>query len=279
LISRARQGRCLAFAARGWRLARTRSRPIDLSLSLGQAELAASRCCARMMSVSSGEDSVMTMTATVTPPLRWYATLEHPSPGLIARLPHEYGLRDKLTVGHRCGRWRLCAKTGEPCCCLRIAAASRSIGSLADPVETGRYLCLATGLLVALRQYTNVASSIMTSSRLMRSLTPQPARSDHRASVSRRVFRASASHLNRPSSSRGPSPTWHPNRPDERSFDRFRGVAGIDTLRLHPFGIDATLRVGCGRALAPSGPFESVVSSVAGPGPSRGGSRTSIGER
>jgi hypothetical protein len=122
----------------------------------------------------------MTMTATVTPPLRWYATLEHPSPGLIARLAHEYGLRDKLTVGHRCGRWRLCAKTGEPCCCLRIAAASRSIGSLADPVEKGRYLCLATGLLVALRQYTNVASSIMTSSRLMRSLTPQPARSDHR---------------------------------------------------------------------------------------------------
>src|ERR1700730_10898115 len=55
-------------------------------------------------------------------------------------------------VDQRCGRWRSCASTGGPCCCLRIPAGGRSARSLGQPVETGSFLGFPPGLSAALRQ-------------------------------------------------------------------------------------------------------------------------------
>jgi len=91
---------------------------------------------------------------------------EHPAPAFVDQLAHEYGLKDELDGRSARGRWRLCANTSDHGCSLRTAGAGLSPGSR-RPMELGRFLRFATGLSAALRMYTNMASSIRTSSRPM----------------------------------------------------------------------------------------------------------------
>jgi hypothetical protein len=81
---------------------------------------------------------------------------EHPTPGLVGRLAHEYGLKDELDGRSAVRPLALVREHGRTVLLLEDPGASRSTG---------------------FASYTKLVSSIRTSSRSMCSLIPRPARS------------------------------------------------------------------------------------------------------
>jgi hypothetical protein len=137
----------LTFVARGWAVGVTRGRQMNLSSSLG-----AGGASSLMVLWEDGERVLCRRwpndgNGVRTAVLAVLSASEQPTPGLVGR-------KDELDGRSGCGRWRLCANTTGPCCCLRIPGASRSTG---------------------FASYTNLVSSIRTSSRSMCSLIPRPA--------------------------------------------------------------------------------------------------------
>jgi serine/threonine protein kinase len=75
---------------------------------------------------------------------------EHPTPGFIDRLSHEYGLRDELESAVR--PLALVREHGRTVLLLEDPGGEPLDGLLGQPMETGRFLRFATGLSTALRQ-------------------------------------------------------------------------------------------------------------------------------
>jgi serine/threonine protein kinase len=77
---------------------------------------------------------------------------EHPPPGLVDRLAHEYGLRDELDGRSAVRPLALVREHGRTVLLLEDPGGEPLDRLLGQPMETGRFLRLATGLSVALRQ-------------------------------------------------------------------------------------------------------------------------------
>ena len=118
---------------------------------------------------------------------------EHPTPGFIDRLAHEYALKDELDGRSAVRPLALVREHGRTMLLLEDPGGEPLDRLLGRPLEIGRFLRFAIGLSAALRPvYTSGASSIRTSSRPTCSLTSRAARLAQRASASPRVCRASA---------------------------------------------------------------------------------------
>ena len=72
-----------------------------------------------------------------------------PAPDTLDRLAHEYALKDELEPDGRPGPWSCCATRGRTLLVLEDPAAFRWRSCSAAPMETGRFLRLAVGLVEA----------------------------------------------------------------------------------------------------------------------------------
>jgi serine/threonine protein kinase len=77
---------------------------------------------------------------------------ERPPPGLVDRLAHEYGLRDELDGRSAVRPLALVRELGRTVLLLEDPGGEPLDQFLGQPMETGRFLRLATGLTGALRQ-------------------------------------------------------------------------------------------------------------------------------
>src|SRR5229473_5775706 len=77
---------------------------------------------------------------------------EHPTPGLVGRLAHEYGLRDELDSRLAVRPLALVREHGRTVLLLEDPGGEPLDRLLGQPMETGRFLRFATGLSAALRQ-------------------------------------------------------------------------------------------------------------------------------
>src|ERR1700730_12485636 len=77
---------------------------------------------------------------------------EHPTPGFIDRLAHEYGLKDDLDGRSAVRPLAVVREPGRPLWLLGDPGGEPLERLLGRPMETGRFLRLATGLSAALRQ-------------------------------------------------------------------------------------------------------------------------------
>src|SRR6195256_6257081 len=77
---------------------------------------------------------------------------EHPTPGFIDRLAHEYGLKDDLAGRSAVRPLALVRERGRTLLLLEAPGGEPLERLLGRPIETGRFLRLATGLSAALRQ-------------------------------------------------------------------------------------------------------------------------------
>jgi PAS domain S-box-containing protein len=77
---------------------------------------------------------------------------EHPPPGFVDRLAHEYGLRDELDGRSAVRPLALLREHGRTVLLLEDPGGEPLDRLLGQPMETGRFLRLATGLTGALRQ-------------------------------------------------------------------------------------------------------------------------------
>jgi PAS domain S-box-containing protein len=77
---------------------------------------------------------------------------EQPPPGLVDRLVHEYGLRDELHARSLVRPLMLVREHGRTVLLLEDPGGEPLDPLLGQPMETGRFLCLAAGLSAALRQ-------------------------------------------------------------------------------------------------------------------------------
>ena len=75
---------------------------------------------------------------------------EHPSPGCLDRLAHEYGLKDELDETWAVRPLALRARArGQPSCCLEDPGGELLEGLLGRPMPLGLFLRLALGLVEA----------------------------------------------------------------------------------------------------------------------------------
>jgi serine/threonine protein kinase len=77
---------------------------------------------------------------------------EHPTPGLLDRLAHEYGLRDELDGGWAVRPLELVRERGQTVLLLEDPGGEPLDRLVGAPMEIGRFLRLAIGLSSALRQ-------------------------------------------------------------------------------------------------------------------------------
>src|ERR1700719_794981 len=77
---------------------------------------------------------------------------EHPTPSFVARLVHEYGLRDDLDGGSAVRPRALVRVHGETALLLDDPGGEPLERFIGRPMETGRFLRLAVGLAAALGQ-------------------------------------------------------------------------------------------------------------------------------
>jgi PAS domain S-box-containing protein len=77
---------------------------------------------------------------------------EHPAPGLVGRLAHEYGLKDELDGRSAVRPLALVREHGRTVLLLEDPGGEPLDRLLGQPLETGSFLRLATGLSAALRQ-------------------------------------------------------------------------------------------------------------------------------
>jgi PAS domain S-box-containing protein len=77
---------------------------------------------------------------------------EQPPPGLVDRLAHEYGLRDELHARSLVRPLALVREHGRTVLLLEDPGGEPLDPLLGQPMETGRFLCLATSLSAAIRQ-------------------------------------------------------------------------------------------------------------------------------
>src|ERR1700726_3278940 len=77
---------------------------------------------------------------------------EHPTPSLVGRLAHEYGLRDELDGGSAARPLTLVREHGRTVLLLEDPGGEPLYRLLGCPMEMGRFLRFAIGLSGALRQ-------------------------------------------------------------------------------------------------------------------------------
>src|SRR5712664_1075840 len=77
---------------------------------------------------------------------------EHPTPSLVDRLVHEYGLKDELDGRSAVRPLALVREHGRTMLLLDDPGGEPLARLLGQPMEMGRFLHFATGLSVALRQ-------------------------------------------------------------------------------------------------------------------------------
>jgi PAS domain S-box-containing protein len=77
---------------------------------------------------------------------------EHPTPGFVERLAHEYGLKDELDGGSAVRPLALVREHGRTVLLLEDPGGEPLDRLLGQPMEVGRFLRLATGLSAAVRQ-------------------------------------------------------------------------------------------------------------------------------
>lgn len=77
---------------------------------------------------------------------------EHPTPGLVDRLAHEYGLKDELDGAWAVRPLELVRERGQTMLVLEDPGGEPLEPLLGGPMEMARFLRLATGLSAALRQ-------------------------------------------------------------------------------------------------------------------------------
>src|SRR5712675_3413927 len=80
------------------------------------------------------------------------SAFEHPTPGLIDRLAHEYGLKDELDGRSAVRPLALVREHGRTMLLLEDPGGEPLDRLLGRPMEMGRFLRLATGLSAALCQ-------------------------------------------------------------------------------------------------------------------------------
>ncbi len=77
---------------------------------------------------------------------------ERPTPGLVDRLAHEYGLKDELDGRSAVRPLALVRERGRTMLLLEDPGGEPLAGLLGQPMEMGRFLRIATGLSAALRR-------------------------------------------------------------------------------------------------------------------------------
>jgi serine/threonine protein kinase len=140
---------------------------------------------------------------------------EHPTPGFIDRLAHEYGLRDELDGRSAVRPLALVRKHGRTVLLLEDPGGEPLDRLLGQPMETGRFLRFAIGLSVALRQLHErglIHKDIKPANVLVDFATGQVWLTGF-GIASRAPRERQSPEL--PSSSPERFPTWRPNRPDE----------------------------------------------------------------
>ena len=80
------------------------------------------------------------------------STSDHPTPGLVDRLAHEYALKDELDGPSVVRPLELLRKRGQTRLLLADPGGEPLAGLLGQPMEFGRFLLIAIGLSTALRQ-------------------------------------------------------------------------------------------------------------------------------
>ena len=90
---------------------------------------------------------------------------EHPPPASLARLAHEYGLKDELDGAWAVRPLELVRERGRTMLVLEDPGGEPLERLLGAPMEVGHFLRLAIGIAAALGRSTSAASSIRTSSR------------------------------------------------------------------------------------------------------------------
>src|SRR5712671_768060 len=81
-----------------------------------------------------------------------FSASEYPTPGLVDRLAHEYGLKDELDGRSAVRPLALVREHGRTMLLLEDPGGEPLARLLGQPMETGRFLRLAAGLSAALRQ-------------------------------------------------------------------------------------------------------------------------------
>src|SRR5712671_6352775 len=81
-----------------------------------------------------------------------FSASEHPTPGLVDRLAHEYGLKDELDGRSAVRPLALVREHGRTMLLLEDPGGEPLDRLLGQPIEIGRFLRFATGLAAALRQ-------------------------------------------------------------------------------------------------------------------------------
>src|SRR5260221_12051477 len=81
-----------------------------------------------------------------------FSTSEHPTPGLVGRLAHEYGLKDELDARSAVRPLALVREDGRTVLLLEDPGGEPLARLVGQPMETGRFLRIATGLSAALRR-------------------------------------------------------------------------------------------------------------------------------
>src|SRR5712672_3263200 len=77
---------------------------------------------------------------------------EHPAPAFVDQLAHEYGLKDEIDGRSAARPLALVREHGRTVLLLEDPGGEPLHRHLGQPMEMGRFLCLATGLSAALRQ-------------------------------------------------------------------------------------------------------------------------------
>jgi serine/threonine protein kinase len=79
--------------------------------------------------------------------------VEHPAPATLGRLAHEYGLRDELHGSWAARPLALLRHQGQTTLVLEDPGGEQLDQMLGAPIETGRFLRLAIGIVAALGQF------------------------------------------------------------------------------------------------------------------------------
>ena len=139
---------------------------------------------------------------------------EHPTPGTVNRLAHEYGLKDYLDHAWALRPLELVRERGQTMLVFESTTARPLDKMIGQGLPIGTFLRLA----IAVTRRRGAPASARSHSQGHQghatfSSTRQPVTPASPVSASPRAFRASASPPSRPSSSRERSPTWRRSRP------------------------------------------------------------------
>jgi hypothetical protein len=103
---------------------------------------------------------------------------EHPAPAFVDQLAHEYGLKDELDDRSAARPLALVREHGRTMLLLKDPGGGPLARLLGHPMEMGTFFCASRQVYrLHCATYTNMASSIRTSSRPMCSLISRPVKS------------------------------------------------------------------------------------------------------